>query len=64
MTDIGFDLLQGANITMPLREEAALLDFLRRHREGRAAPSARRRPISTSTTSADTPLPLARVVAP
>ena len=37
MTDIGLDLLQGASITMPLKEDA-LLDFLRRHPEGRAAP--------------------------
>jgi EAL domain-containing protein (putative c-di-GMP-specific phosphodiesterase class I)/GGDEF domain-containing protein len=37
MTDIGLDLLQGASITMPLKEDE-LLDFLRRHREGRAVP--------------------------
>ena len=32
MTEFGLDLLQGANITMPLKEDA-LLEFLRRHRE-------------------------------
>jgi diguanylate cyclase len=39
MTEIGFDLLQGANITMPIKEDA-LLEFLRRHRENQAAPAA------------------------
>ena len=37
MTDIGLDLLQGANITMPLAEDD-LLEFLRRHRDGRQSP--------------------------
>ena len=32
MTEFGFDLLQGANIAMPLREDA-LLEFLRGHRD-------------------------------
>ena len=40
MTEIGFDLLQGANITMPIKEDA-LLEFLRRHREDRPAPRER-----------------------
>ena len=35
MTEIGLDLLQGANITMPLKEDT-LLDFLRRYPDERA----------------------------
>jgi EAL domain-containing protein (putative c-di-GMP-specific phosphodiesterase class I)/GGDEF domain-containing protein len=35
MTEFGFDLLQGANITMPLKEED-FLDFLHRSRDNRA----------------------------
>ena len=38
MTDIGLDLLQGANITMPLKEDD-LLDFLRRYRDDQLTPS-------------------------
>ena len=56
MTEIGFDLLQGANITMPINEDA-LLEFLRRHREDRPAraevdaaelPTRRRQPSTSA----------------